>query len=142
MAVAPCGAACAQGGLDLVKPLRDQIPNLAFVPNAAPVQAIGGTTGGVSFPWLIDGVLSEQVFLPAVSTRVVQQLQAWQSTKQSLGRSNFFVGSLDYASSCTASPTAQTAWTSALQAGFSPLISTTSLTSICWWPFLPSGSQK
>lgn len=136
----PCDATCAQGGLDLVKRLRDQFPNLAIVLNAAPVQVIGGTTGGVSFPWLIDGVLSEQVYLPSVSTSMVQQLQAWKSAEQNLGRSNFFVGSLDYASSCTATSAAQTAWTSSLQAGFSPLISTTSLTSICWWPFLPLGS--
>ncbi|MFM0506067.1 endo alpha-1,4 polygalactosaminidase [Paraburkholderia sp. RL17-373-BIF-A] len=137
---APCDAACAQGGLDLVKRLRDRYPDLAMVPNAAPVQAIGGTTGGVSFPWLIDGVIAEQVFLPSTSTSVVQLLKSWQSTEQNLGRSAFFVGSLDYTSSCTATSTAQTAWTAAQQTGFSPSISTVSLDSICWWSFLPVGS--
>ncbi|WP_429298699.1 endo alpha-1,4 polygalactosaminidase [Paraburkholderia sp. GAS199] len=137
---APCNATCAQGGLDLVKQLRDRFPNLALVPNAAPVSAIGGTTGGVSFPWLIDGVIAEQVFLPSTSTSIVQLLKSWQSTEQNLGRSAFLVGSLDYASSCTASSTAQTAWTAAQQAGFSPSISTVSLDSICWWSFLPAGS--
>jgi cysteinyl-tRNA synthetase len=136
---APCDATCAQGGLDLVKRLRDRYPDLAMVPNAAPVQAIGGTTGGVSFPWLIDGVIAEQVFLPSTSTSVVQMLKSWQSTEQNLGRSAFFVGSLDYTSSCTASSTAQTAWTAAQQTGFSPSISTVSLDSICWWSFLPVG---
>jgi cysteinyl-tRNA synthetase len=137
---APCDAACAQGGLDLVKRLRDRYPDLAMVPNAAPVQAIGGTTGGVSFPWLIDGVIAEQVFLPSTSTSVVQMLKSWQSTEQNLGRRAFFVGSLDYTSSCTASSSAQTAWTAAQQTGFSPSISTVSLDSICWWSFLPVGS--
>jgi cysteinyl-tRNA synthetase len=137
---APCDAACAQGGLDLVKRLRDRYPDLAMVPNAAPVQAIAGTTGGVSFPWLIDGVIAEQVFLPSTSTSVVQLLKSWQSTEQNLGRSAFFVGSLDYTSSCTASSTAQTAWTAAQQTGFSASISTVSLDSICWWSFLPVGS--
>ncbi|MEM5459727.1 endo alpha-1,4 polygalactosaminidase [Paraburkholderia phytofirmans] len=137
---APCDAACAQGGLDLVKRLRDRYPDLAMVPNAAPVQAIAGTTGGVSFPWLIDGVIAEQVFLPSTSTSVVQLLKSWQSTEQNLGRSGFFVGSLDYTSSCTASSSAQTAWTAAQQTGFSPSISTVSLDSICWWSFLPVGS--
>ena len=137
---APCDATCAQGGLDLVKRLRDRFPDLAMVPNAAPVQAIGGVAGGVSFPWLIDGVIAEQVFLPSTSTSVVQQLKSWQSTEQNLGRSAFFVGSLDYTSSCTASSTAQTAWTAAQQTGFSPSISTVSLDSICWWSFLPVGS--
>lgn len=137
---AACDAACAQGGLDLVKQLRDRFPNLALVPNAAPVQAISGTTGGVSFPWLIDGVIAEQVFLPSTSTSVVQQLKSWQSTEQNLGRSGFFVGSLDYTSSCSAGSTAQTAWSAAQQAGFSPSVSTVSLDSICWWSFLPAGS--
>jgi cysteinyl-tRNA synthetase len=137
---APCDAACAQGGLDLVKRLRDRYPDLAMVPNAAPVQAIAGTTGGVSFPWLIDGVIAEQVFLPSTSTSVVQLLKSWQSTEQNLGRSGFFVGSLDYTPSCTASSSAQTAWTAAQQTGFSPSISTVSLDSICWWSFLPVGS--
>ncbi|MFM0594747.1 endo alpha-1,4 polygalactosaminidase [Paraburkholderia dilworthii] len=136
----PCDATCAQGGLDLVKQLRDRFPNLALVPNAAPVQTIGGSSGGVAFPWLIDGVLAEEVYLPSVSTSLVQQLQSWQSTEKNLGRSGFFVGSLDYASSCTATSSAQTAWTAARQAGFSPSISTASLDSICWWSFLTSGS--
>lgn len=137
---APCNAACAQGGLDLVKQLRDRFPNLAMVPNAAPVSVIGGTTGGVSFPWLIDGVIAEQVFLPSTSASIVQLLKSWQSTEQNLGRSAFLVGSLDYAPSCTASSTAQTAWTAAQQAGFSPSVSTISLDSICWWSFLPVSS--
>ncbi|WP_244220867.1 endo alpha-1,4 polygalactosaminidase [Paraburkholderia aromaticivorans] len=137
---APCDASCAQGGLDLVKQLRERFPDLALVPNAAPVQAIGGTTGGVSFPWLIDGVIAEQVFLPSTSTSVVQQLKSWQTTEQNLGRSGFFTGSLDYASTCTASSAAQTAWTAAQQAGFSPSIATVALDSICWWSFLPVGS--
>ncbi|MFB9124955.1 glycoside hydrolase [Paraburkholderia dipogonis] len=137
---APCNASCAQGGLDLVKQLRDRFPDLSMVPNAAPVSAIGATTGGVSFPWLIDGVIAEQVFLPSTSMSLVQQLKSWQSIEQNLGRSAFLVGSLDYTSSCTASSAAQTAWTAAQQAGFSPSISTVSLDSICWWPFLPVGS--
>lgn len=137
---APCDAACAQGGFDLVRQLRDRFPDLVLVPNAAPVQAIGATTGGVSFPWLIDGVIAEQVFLPSTSTSVVQQLKSWQGIEQNLGRNGFFAGSLDYVSSCTANSTAQTAWTAAQQAGFSPSIATTSLDSICWWPFLPVGS--
>jgi cysteinyl-tRNA synthetase, unknown class len=136
----PCDAACAQGGLDLVKQLRDQFPNLAIVLNGAPVQAIAGSTGGVIFPWLIDGVMAEQVFLPSTSTSVVQALNAWQSAEQNLGRGTFFAGTLDHAASCSATSSAQAAWTASRQAGFSPSISTTSLTSICWWPFLPAGS--
>jgi cysteinyl-tRNA synthetase, unknown class len=137
---APCDATCAQGGLDLVKQLRDRFPDLAIVPNAAPVSVIGASSGGVSFPWLIDGVIAEQVFLPSTSASVVQQLRSWQSTEQNLGRSGFFVGSLDYASSCTATSTAQIAWTAAQTAGFSPSIATSLLDSICWWSFLPVGS--
>jgi cysteinyl-tRNA synthetase, unknown class len=135
---APCDASCAQGGLDLVKQLRDRFPDLAIVPNGAPVAAIGGTSGGVSFPWLIDGVLAEQVYLPSTSAAAVNQLKSWQSTGQNLGRGAFFAGSLDYASSCTATSAAQGAWTAALAAGFSPAIATSALDSICWWTFLPT----
>jgi cysteinyl-tRNA synthetase, unknown class len=137
---APCDATCTQGGLDLVKQLRDRFPDLAIVANAAPVSAIGGTTGGVSFPYLIDGVLAEQVFLPSTTNSLVTQLRSWQSTEQNLGRSGFFVGTLDYASSCSDTTTAQSAWTASQQAGFSPAVATSALSSICWWPFLTTGT--
>jgi cysteinyl-tRNA synthetase, unknown class len=134
--VAACDASCAQGGLDLVAKLRARFPDLALVLNAAPVQTIGGTTGGVSFPWLIDGVIAEQAYLPSTDATIVQQLQTWQSTEKSLGRGSFFVGSLDYASSCSATASAQKAWTTAQGAGFSPSVATSALDSICWWPML------
>lgn len=138
--IAPCNASCAQGGLDLVAKLRARFPDLALVPNAAPVSVIGGTTGGTSFPWLIDGTLTEQVFLPSKNTSAVQGLQTWQSTEQNLGRSNFFAGSLDYVSACTATASAQSAWTAARQLNLSPSIATSALDRICWWSFLTAGN--
>jgi cysteinyl-tRNA synthetase, unknown class len=137
---APCDATCTQGGLDLVKKLRDTYPNLSVVLNAAPVSVIGGTSGGVSFPWLVDGVLAEEVFLPSTTTELVQQLKSWQSTEQNLGRTSFFAGSLDYVSSCSATSTAKNGWTAALQAGLSPSVSTSALSSICWWSFLSTST--
>ncbi|WP_277188722.1 endo alpha-1,4 polygalactosaminidase [Caballeronia sp. BR00000012568055] len=134
---APCDAVCAQGGLDLVKKLRDKYPNLSIVLNAAPTSTIGGTTGGVSFPTLVDGVLSEQVYLPTANAYDLNLLKQWQSTEQNLGNSSFFIGALDYTSSCTATSTAQSAWNLSVQAGFAPMIATTALDSICWWSFLP-----
>lgn len=131
----PCDAACSQGGLDLVGRLRANYPNLSIVLNNAPTVATNGTTGGVAFPTLVDGVFAEQVFSPT-NTGLVQQLQSWSTLAQNLGRSSFFVGTLDYAPTCTDSSYAQTDWTTSEQAGFSPSIATTSLQSICWWSFL------
>jgi cysteinyl-tRNA synthetase, unknown class len=134
--VAACDASCAQGGLDLVAKLRARFPDLALVLNAAPASTIGGSTGGVSFPWLIDGVIAEQAFLPSTDTSIVQPLQTWQSTEKNLGRGSFFAGALDYTSSCTATANAQKAWTAARNAGLSPSVATSALDTICWWPML------
>jgi cysteinyl-tRNA synthetase, unknown class len=135
--MAPCDSTCAQGGIDLVKKLRDKYPNLAIVPNAPPTTTISASSGGVSFPSMIDGVLTENVFLPSTNSYDLQMLQTWKSTEQNLGNRSFFVGALDYTSTCSATTAAQTSWTASTQAGFAPMISTTALDSICWWAFMP-----
>jgi cysteinyl-tRNA synthetase len=131
----PCDAACAQGGLDLVAQLRNAFPNAVLVANQPPVAAIGGQSGGISFPMLIDGVLAESVFLPSVSSSLTQLLSAWSGTEAALARSAFFTGTLDYVSSCSDTATAQTDWNTSQQAGFSPSVATRALNVVCWWPF-------
>jgi cysteinyl-tRNA synthetase, unknown class len=131
----PCNAACSQGGLDLVARLRSNYPNLSIVLNNAPTAAINGTTTGVAFPTLVDGVFAEQVF-NAGNASLIQQLQAWSNLGQNLGHSNFFVGTLDYETSCSATSAAQTDWTKSQQLGFSPSIATKALNTVCWWTFL------
>lgn len=132
----PCNAACAQGGLDLIAKLRAKFPTLSIVLNNAPDNARNGTTGGVSFPTLVDGVLAEEVF--SSNSGLVPQLSSWLSLAQNTGNSNFFVGTLDYANSCSTSNTATALadWTASKLAGFSPSIATVKLNVVCWWSFL------
>lgn len=134
----PCDASCKQGGLDLVAQLRTEFPNAPIVLNAAPTSALNGSSGGLSFPMLVDGNFAEQVFLPSLDSSLLQTLQTWKSTEAQLPRSTFFTGSLDYVSSCSATSTAQSGWNASIAAGLSPSIATSALNQVCWWPFLPA----
>ncbi|MGF6596768.1 cysteinyl-tRNA synthetase [Paraburkholderia sp. GAS448] len=130
-----CDAACRQGGLDLVATLRSRYPKLSIVLNNAPVSALGATGGRVAFPLLVDGVFAEDVFLPSTSRSLVSQLRAWSDAARIAGRRHFFVGTLDYATSCSANAAARRAWNASTRAGFSPSVETIDLDSICWWPW-------
>jgi cysteinyl-tRNA synthetase len=130
-----CDATCRQGGLDLVATLRSRYPKLSIVLNNAPASALGATGGRVAFPLLVDGVFAEDVFLPSTSRSLVAQLRAWSDAARIAGRHHFFVGTLDYATSCSANAAAQSAWNSSMRAGFSPSVATIDLDSICWWPW-------
>jgi cysteinyl-tRNA synthetase, unknown class len=134
----PCNAACQQGGLDLVAQLRTEFPNAPIVLNAAPTSAISGSSGGVSFPMLVDGDFAEQVFLPSLDSSLLQTLQSWKSTEAGLPRSAFFTGSLDYVSSCSDSTDAQSDWNASIAAGLAPSVATSALNQVCWWSFLPA----
>jgi cysteinyl-tRNA synthetase len=134
----PCDAKCAQGGLDLVAQLRTKFPNASIVLNAAPTSAISGSSGGISFPMLVDGDFAEQVFLPSLDSSLLQALQTWKHTEAQLPRSTFFTGSLDYVSSCSATSNARGGWKASVAAGLSPAIATSALDQVCWWPFLPA----
>lgn len=134
----PCDAACAQGGVDLVARLRNDLPNAPIVLNHAPVTALSGTSGGIAFPMLVDGDFGEQVFAPAVDSGQVQALQTWRSVEGGLPRSAFFTGTLDYMADCTQTSAAQSDWNASLAAGLNPSVATSALNTVCWWPFLPS----
>lgn len=136
----PCNAACAQGGLDLVAKLRARYPNLSIVLNNAPAFALNGSSGGVSFPTLVDGVLAEDAFDSQSDPSIPAQLTSWLSLAQNLGNKQFFVGTLDYEPTCGSgyNAVAQVDFATSKAAGFSPSVETTSLNTVCWWPFLPT----
>ena len=134
----PCDAKCAQGGLDLVAQLRTKFPNASIVLNAAPTSVISGSSGGISFPMLVDGDFAEQVFLPSLDGSLLQTLQAWKRTEARLSRNTFFTGSLDYVHSCSATSNAQSGWNASVAAGLSPSIATSALDRVCRWTFLPA----
>jgi cysteinyl-tRNA synthetase len=134
----PCNASCKQGGLDLVARLRAQFPNAPIVLNAAPASAISGSSGGISFPMLVDGDFAEEVFLPSLDSSLLQTLQTWKNAEAHLPRSRFFTGSLDYVDSCSTTSNAQRGWKASVAAGLSPSIAISALNQVCWWPFLPA----
>jgi cysteinyl-tRNA synthetase, unknown class len=76
------------------------------------------------------------VYLPSLDRDAVRQLDAWSGAGRKAGRANFFVGTLDYVPTCSATTVAAADWDYSKQAGFSPSVSTVDLASVCWWPFL------
>jgi cysteinyl-tRNA synthetase len=134
----PCDAACAQGGLDLVRKLREKFPDLLIVmQNATSDVTRTGTTGGLAFPSLLDGISHEEVYAPAYDTQAEQELLAWKSLQLLPGGRPFFIGTEDYVGSCTATAAAMTAYTQSRSNGFSPYATDASGMQkvVCYWGF-------
>src|SRR5258708_27649758 len=65
----PCDAACSQGGLDLVRKLRERFPDLLIVmQNATSDVTRLGKTGGLDYPSLPRGILPEEGYPPRPPT--------------------------------------------------------------------------
>ncbi len=134
----PCDAACSQGGLDLVRRLREGFPELLIVmQNATSERTRTGTTGGISFPSLLDGVAHEEVYAPEYDGSAEAELAAWRGMDLRPGGSPFWIGTEDYVGSCGDLPAAQTAYERSRAQGFSPYVSDASggQQVVCYWPF-------
>ena len=134
----PCSPACRQGGLDLVRRLREKYPNLLIVmQNATGDVTRLGTTGGVAFPSLLDGVSHEEVYTPARDAAAEAELQAWRDMHLTPGGQPFWIGTEDYVGSCANTQGAQAAYTSSRAQDFSPYAADQSAgqQSVCYWPF-------
>jgi cysteinyl-tRNA synthetase len=134
----PCNANCAQGGLDLVRRLRERFPNLLFVmQNATSEVTRHGRTGGVEFPSLLDGISHEEVYAPVVDGSVQAELLAWASLGLLPNGRTFWIGTEDYVGSCGAGTAARTAYEHSRAHGFSPYVTDQSGGQgvICYWPF-------
>jgi cysteinyl-tRNA synthetase len=128
----PCDAACAQGGLDLVRKLREKFPALLIVmQNATSDVTRLGMTGGVPFPSLLDGISHEEVFAPTPDTTAEMELLAWKP----LGLS--FIGTEDYVGDCTQTAAAMSAYAKSRADGFSPYATDASASQkvVCYWNF-------
>jgi cysteinyl-tRNA synthetase len=135
----PCDAACRQGGLDLVRGLRERFPErLIVMQNATSDVTRLGTTGGVPFFELLDGIVHEEVYAPAYDEAAERQLLAWQGMgiTSREGR-RLFIGTEDYVGSCGNAPDAKLAYARALGRGFSPYASDESAGQrvVCFWGF-------
>ncbi|CAM2138602.1 Glycoside-hydrolase family GH114 TIM-barrel domain-containing protein [Pararobbsia alpina] len=134
----PCNAACAQGGLDIVRMLRAKYPSLVIVmQNATSDVTRLGQTGGVSFASLLDGIAHEEVYSPSYDSQAEQQLLAWQAMNLTPNGHPFWIATLDYVGSCSATAAARTVYTRSRSHGFIPYASDSSSGQnvVCNWGF-------
>ncbi|MBI2390782.1 MAG: endo alpha-1,4 polygalactosaminidase [Deltaproteobacteria bacterium] len=134
----PCDAKCAQGGLDLVRRLRERFPGLLIVmQNATSDVTRLGKTGGVDLPSLLDGISHEEVYAPSYDPDAEKELLAWRDMKLAPGGRPFFIATEDYVGSCAATAKAKAAYDKSRANGFSPYATDESggQKVVCYWPF-------
>jgi cysteinyl-tRNA synthetase, unknown class len=134
----PCDASCSQGGLDLIRKLREKYPDLLFVlQNTASDVSRLGMTGGVTLPSLLDGIAHEEVYKPTADTQVQNYLARWRAMNLMPGGRPFFIGTLDYVGSCSNTSEARQAYDASRAAGFSPYAADASAGQqvVCNWSF-------
>ena len=134
----PCDAGCRQGGLDLVRRLREKYPALLIVmQNATGDVTRLGTTGGVPFPSLLDGISHEEVYTPQKDGQSERELRAWQGLHLSPGGRPFWIGTEDYVGDCANTTAAQAVYAASRAQGFSPYAADASAKqqALCYWPF-------
>lgn len=133
----PCSTSCRQGGLDLVRKLRQAFPtHLIVMQNATGDVTRLGTTEGVPFPTLLDGVAHEEVYAPKHDEHAERELLAWRKMKLATrsGRA-LWIGVEDYVGSCGNKSGAGAAVARAREKGFSPYVSDESggQKTVCYW---------
>ncbi len=133
----PCTAACRQGGLDLVRKLRDKYPrHLIIMQNATGDTTRLGTTGGIPFPLLLDGIAHEEVYAPTYDEGAETELVAWSAMGLSTrDHRPFWIGVEDYVGNCRNARAANTSAARARSRGFSPWASDESSGQrvVCFW---------
>jgi cysteinyl-tRNA synthetase len=137
----PCGAACAQGGLDLVWALRQRFPgHLIVMQNASGDVTRLGTSHGVAFPSLLDGLSHEEVYAPP-DAQSRAELLAWKALDLTPGGRPFWVAVEEYVGACAAAQKAAAAAVAATAAadGFSPYVTDASGSqrAPCVWASFP-----
>ncbi|HLL54522.1 MAG TPA: endo alpha-1,4 polygalactosaminidase [Myxococcaceae bacterium] len=132
-----CDPSCVQGGLDLVRRLRERFPGLLLVmQNATSDVTRLGMTGGVPFATLLDGISREEVYAPTYEPAAEEQLLAWKAMGLWPGHP-FWIATEDYVGSCSNTEAARTAYQRSRAHGFSPYATDASAGQqvICYWPF-------
>ena len=134
----PCDASCAQGGLDLVRRLRERFPDLLFVmQNATGEVTRRGRTGGVDFPSLLDGISHEEVYAPVVDDLAQAELLAWAALGLRPDGRAFWIATEDYVGSCDVHSAARAAYDNSRAHGFARYLTDQRQGQrvICYWPF-------
>jgi cysteinyl-tRNA synthetase len=120
-----CAAACRKGALDLVRKIRQAYPSLLLVmQNATSDVTRLGTTGGLPFPTLLDGVAHEEVYNPTPDPDAESELFNWQALglRSKSGRP-FWIGIEDYVGSCNNHRAARVSFERGVARGFSVFVS-------------------
>ncbi len=133
----PCSPQCKQGGLDLVRKLREKYPNhLIVMQNATSDVTRLGMTGGVRFPTLLDGIAHEEVYAPKFDDSAEAELLAWKAMNMTSkdGRP-FWIAVEDYAGNCANKGAAKAASARAHARGFASYVSDESgaQKTVCYW---------
>lgn len=133
----PCSKSCRQGGLDLVRKLRERYPDaLLVMQNGTSDVTRLGTTGGVRFATLLDGIAHEEVWEPKHDPTAEAELLAWKAlglgTKA--GRP-FWIAVEDYVGGCSEHTRAHAVFQKALSHGFAPCVTDDSGKQkvVCYW---------
>lgn len=104
----PCGAACSQGGLDLIWELRQKFPDLLIVmQNGSSDVTRLGQTHGVAFPSLLDGLSHEEVYTNGGDPQAHAEMLAWKQLGLTLNGHPFWLAAEDYVGSCSAASKAE-----------------------------------
>jgi cysteinyl-tRNA synthetase, unknown class len=134
----PCDAACAQGGLDLVYKLRQKFPDkLIVMQNATGAFTRNGTTHGVLYRTLLDGISHEEVYSNGGDASSRQEMLAWKALGLTVGTRPFWLAVEDYAGACSAAnkPAAAALRASAEADGLSSYVTDASGSQLapCYW---------
>jgi cysteinyl-tRNA synthetase len=133
----PCSSACKQGGLDFVRKLREKYPkHLIVMQNATGEITRRGTTGGVPFPMLLDGVAHEEVYAPQFDDKAEAELLAWKALDLQTGSGRaLWIGVEDYVGGCANKAGAAAALGRSRARGFSGYASDESGSQkvVCFW---------
>ncbi len=116
-----CSATCRQGGLDLVRRLREKYPNLLIVmQNATGNVTRSGVTGGLAFPTLLDGISHEEVYAPKADKDAAKELLAWKKLDLKPGGRPLWIATEDYVGKATNLEKAREVYAKSRANGFSP----------------------
>ena len=117
----PCDAKCAQGGLDFVWELRARFPDkLIVMQNATSDVTRLGTTHGVPFPSLLDGVSHEEVYSNGGDAQARAEMLAWKGLGLTVNGSPLWLAVEEYVGACDAAskPDADALYAKAAKDGF------------------------
>ena len=116
-----CSATCRQGGLDLVRKLREKYPKLLIVmQNATSDITRLGVTGGVAYPTLLDGISHEEVYAPDPDKNSEKELLAWKKLDLKPGGRAFWIATEDYVGKASNVAKAREVYAKSRANGFSP----------------------